>query len=135
MSFTLERSLIETAYQSGMPNGSKIQFDNVPFIPPTSGGYTRLSVMSGGEGRRVEVTAAPHERVPGVIDVAIFIPPDGGSQPARTIADAVAGALANKTLTSGTTTIRTYGSRLDLIGKAGAWFQANVTIRFVRDTQ
>ena len=135
MSFALERQLIETAYLAGMATGSKIQFENVPFTAPSTGSYTRLSVLSGGEGRRVEVTAAAHERVPGVIDVAIFILPDTGTATIRTIADSISSVLANKTFSSGTTVVRTYGSRLDLIGRAGSWYQANVTIRYVRDTR
>lgn len=135
MSFALERQLIETAYKSGMATGALIQFENVPFTPPTTGNYTRISILSGGEGRRVEVTASANERVPGVIDVAIFIPPDTGTATIRTLADSVSSVLANKTFTSGTTVVRTYGSRLDLIGRAGSWYQANVTIRYVRDTR
>lgn len=133
MSFELERKLIESAYQAGMPSGSSIQFGNAPFVAP-SGSYTRLSVMSGGEGRLKEFTGTTSQRFPGVIDVAIFIAPDQGTGPARAIADQVAAALANQTLSEGGTTIRTYGARLDLIGRAGDWYQANVTIRYERDT-
>jgi hypothetical protein len=133
MSFTLERQLIETAYQAGMPVGSAIEFQNDRFVP-TGNSYTRLSVMSGGEGRRVEVTATAHERVPGVIDVAIFVRNETGEALVRTIADQVTAALAYRTLQSGTTTLRTYGGRLDIIGESGDWFQGNVTIRFERDS-
>lgn len=135
MSFALERQLIETAYKNGMAVDSVIQFENVSFQAPTSGNYTRISVLSGGEGRRVEVTASANERVPGVIDVAIFVLPDTGTATIRALGDTIAGVLANKTFASGTTVVRTYGSRLDLIGRAGSWYQANVTIRYERDTR
>jgi hypothetical protein len=134
MSFALERKLIETAYAAAMPAGSAIQFENTPFAAPAAG-YTRISVMSGGEGRPIDITAAANRsRTPGVIDVSIFVPPDSGTAAVRAIADQVAAAIAHKTLTEGTTRIITFGPRLDLIGRAGDWFQANVTVRYERDT-
>lgn len=134
MSFDLERKLIETAFKSGMPAGSVIAFDNVP-SPTTAQNWTRVSVLSGGEGRRTEITSSSPVRTPGVIDVAIFTKPDSGTSPARVIADQVDAALAHKSLTEGSTRITTFGSRLDFIGRSGDWFQSNVTIRYERDTQ
>ena len=134
MSFDLERKLIEGTFKASMPAGSEIEFDNdVPFRP-TGDSYTRLAVMSGGEGRRMELTASNKHRFPGVIDVAIFIKPEVGTADMRTISDQVANALANQSLTEGTTRITTYGARLDVIGRVGDWFQGNITIRYERDT-
>jgi hypothetical protein len=133
MSFALERKLIETAYGASMPLGSAIAYENVPFTPPAEG-FTRISVMSGGEGRFIGLTATDQQRFPGVIDVAIFVRPDVGTGTARAIADQVAAALANRTLSQGFTSIRTFGARMDVIGRAGDWHQSNVTIRYERDT-
>lgn len=133
MSFALERKLIEGAYRAGMPTGSVIEFENVP-LASTGTAYTRLSVMSGGEGKRLGVTATTQKRVPGAIDVAIFTQHDIGTASLRAIADLVTIALADKTLTEGQTRITTFGARLDIIGRSGDWFQGNVTIRYERDS-
>ena len=133
MSFVLERKLIESAYKSGMPTGSAIQYENVPFAAPTDG-YTRISVMSGGEGKRTGITATDQQRFAGIVDVSIFVKPDSGTAGLRTIADQVAAALAYKSLTEGFTRIVTFGSSLQIIGRAGDWYQGNVTIRYERDT-
>jgi hypothetical protein len=133
MSFALERKLIETAYEVGMPSGSAIAYENVPFTPPAEG-FTRISIIGGGEGRFLGLTASDQQRFPGVIDVAIFVRPDVGTGSPRAIADQIAIALANRTLSQGFTTIRTFGAQLDVIGRAGDWHQSNVTIRYERDS-
>lgn len=133
MSFQLERKLIETAFKGGMPAGSVISFNNVPFTGATDS-WTRISVLSGGEGRRIEITPASPVRTHGLIDVGIFTKPDVGTAQARVIADYVATALAYKSFSERLTRITTFGARLDLIGRSGDWFQANVTIRFENDT-
>lgn len=133
MSFELERKLIETAYAAGMPVNSAIEFENTKFTAPPAG-YTRISVLSGGEGKRIGLTATDQQRHAGIIDVAIFCAPDAGTAGLRATADLVQAALAHKSLSEGFTRIVTFGASLQIIGRAGDWFQANVTIRFERDS-
>lgn len=133
MSYAIERQLIETAYQAGMPVNDPIQFSNVTF-KPSAGGYTRLKVLSGGGSRLKAFVGTTQKRYAGVIDVAIFVPTNAGTAGLRAKADQVETALAHKTLTSGTTQIRTFGADFVELGEQGDWYQGNITIRFERDT-
>jgi hypothetical protein len=133
MSYAIERQLIETAYQAGMPANDPIQFSNVTFKAP-SGGYTRLKVLSGGGSRLKAFVGTTQRRYAGAIDVAIFVPTKMGTAGLRAKADEVETALAHKTLTSGAVQVRTFGADFVEIGEQGDWYQGNITIRFERDT-
>lgn len=133
MSYELERKLIETRFKAVMPVDQPIQYGNTAFQPP-AGGFVRLTVLSGGGSGLMAVTGGSQRRYGGTVDVAIFVPRDGGTKALREKADQVETALAHQSLTEGTTRIITFGSDLTEVGKAGDWYQGNVTVRFQRDS-
>lgn len=132
MSYELERKLIETQFKTAMPNGEPIQFGNTTFQPPSTG-FVRLTILSGGGSSLLALTGGAQRRYGGVIDVAIFVPPDGGTKALREKADQVEAALAHQSLAEGAVRIVTFGTDFEEIGRAGDWYQGNVTVRFQRD--
>lgn len=132
MSYQLERKLIETQFKTAMPSGAAIQYGNTSFTPPPAG-FTRISVLSGGESALLSLTGGSARRYGGIVDVGIFVPHDAGTNGLRVIADQVEAALAHQSLIEGTVRIVTFGTKFAEIGKAGDWYQGNVTVRFERD--
>lgn len=133
MSYELERKLIEAQFKAAMPANSPIQYGNTPFQPDASG-FVRITIISGGGSGLLAMTGGSQRRYGGTIDVGIFVPVDGGTKALRTKADQVETALAHQSLTEGATRIITFGTDLAEIGKAGDWYQGNVTVRFQRDS-
>lgn len=132
MSYDIERQRIEQAYLDEMPVGAAVQWGNRPFQPPASG-FTRISIISGGGSRPLGIGDNNLRRYSGVIDVAIFVPADAGTAGVREVARQVDEALAQRSFTTGTARIITFGADLTLIGRSGDWFQGNVSIQFQRD--
>jgi hypothetical protein len=133
MNFDTERKLIETAFQQGMAPDKAIQWENNPFPEPPKTGWVRLSVLGGQSFLAGIAGAESLQRFPGVIDVAIFVPRNGGKAALCQKADAISAILAHKSFASGSTRILTFGARLDVIGESGDWFQGNLTFPFQRD--
>ena len=134
MSYETERVLIETTLKAGAVSASiPVQYPNAPLQPTDGTGFVRLSILGGQGSLSAVVGASSPTRHPGVIDLAIFRPRNAGGKPVRDWADTLAGILANKSLTSGTVRILTFTPRLDVIGESGDWFQANLSVPFVRD--
>lgn len=133
MSYQLERKLIETRFKAGMPEGSPIQYGNLPFQPDATG-FFRISLLGGGASGLLALTGGAQQRSSGVIDVGIFVPRDTGTDELRTLADQVHTALAHQDLSEGAVRIVTFGSRFVDLGPAGEWHQASVEVRYQRDS-
>ncbi len=132
MSYDLERRLIETRFKAGMPVNAPIQYGNTDFAPPSTG-FIRITVLSGGGSGLLAITGGSQRRYSGVIDVALFVPHNDGTKNLRARADEVEVALAHQSLVEGSTRIITFGADFVEVGKAGDWYQGNVTIKFQRD--
>lgn len=133
MSHEIERRLIESRFQAAMPPNHPIQFGNTPFTPPATG-FVRLTLLGGAGASLLALTGGAQRRHPGVIDVALFVPRDGGTRALRETADLVEAALAYQDLQEDTVRLVTFGAGFTELGPAGDWYQGNVSIRYQRDT-
>lgn len=132
MSFADERRAIERQFADNYA-GTDVEYENTPLKQPSTA-FVSLKILSG-EGRQVSVGAARSlHRYAGVVQVDIFIPPDGGTDQARTIADTVEAVFRSKQISagsSGTITFRTpsYIPR----GVDKGWYHAVVSVVYQRD--
>lgn len=132
MSYASEQVMIETAIAYGVNERYPIQYGNTRFQPQAGTVWARVTII-GGQSQDLAVNSS-FRRAPGVIDVAIFVPPDSGEVKLRDLADIVCEAIENVEIKSPPHLVRTRGARLEVLGRRGDWYQANLTIPYERET-
>lgn len=137
MSWSDERAAIEI-YLANEFNDLPIQYDGIPVssLEDTSGGWVRLSILPGLEGKRITLGNSNQVfRHDGMLVLSIFTPSDIGSNTARSLADTLSDLFHEKILSyNDSGFIRCGVPGLDVVGSVdGGLYQVNVTISYKRD--
>jgi hypothetical protein len=132
MSFVEERRAIENRFAANF-TALPVWYENVPFEPPTSGGYVRFTIRNG-TGEQASMNQTPLHRYAGVIIADIFVPEHTGTATARTHADAIEAIFRRAQFTANTGgTILCRTPTITTLGVTDGWFQISVSVAFQRD--
>lgn len=137
MSWSDERAAIEI-YLANEFDDLPIQYDGIPVssLEDASGGWVRLSILPGIEGKRITLGNGNQVfRHDGMLVLSIFTPGDIGSNTARSLADTLSDLFHEKILSyNDSGFIRCGVPGLDVVGSVdGGLYQVNVTISYKRD--
>lgn len=129
-------NMFETAWGSTTP----IRMDNVGFTPPNTS-WVSLEVWDGNSRKASMGTGIQLRRAIGTVMVDVFTPLNGGSKPARVLADQVSGVFRD-VVVSGITfyeaDIRRIGEKYFTNSGTGVpataqWYQVSVAVPFKYD--
>ena len=106
-----------------------IGFDNLPFDRPEDALHAMLSVLPG-DSVQVEAGDLKRWRTAGITLLRVFLPYPNGEEPIHQTIDSFCQTFRSQTLQS-TVVIRT--ARATKVGRAGKWWQWNVTLPWYYD--
>ena len=143
MSFENERRAIEQRFAVGFSTilstvtTDRIKWEDAAFNQPDDKAWVALKIVADPLAERISLTtAAPLQRHTGQIEVRIFVPEDQGSRDARVIGDAVELVYRNQRLSHASSgTITCGAATYQTIGVTDGWWEALVTIPYVRDKE
>lgn len=131
---------IENTFNTAWGSTTPIRFDNVAFTPPETS-WVSLEVWDGKSNKASIGTGSQLRRSIGTVFVTIFTPLNGGSKPARQLADQVS-AVFRDLVVSGVTFYEADFSRVGEkyftnsgtgVPATAQWYQIGVAIPYKYD--
>lgn len=127
-----EYEALHSAFAQGWDNAAPVAWENLPYTPKQGEAWVRFSVMpERSEQASIGAPGQNYFRYPGIIDVQIFTPKNGGASKALDLADRVIGIFHDIDL-CGFYFEPGYKTTLPSSHDEG-WHQTNVTVRYRRD--
>lgn len=116
-------------------SAAPVAFAGLPFSPPASGGWVRMSLMPNS-AKRITLGPGAVYREQGLLIFQIFVPAGEGSNAALVLADGLTSVFFEAQFEhndSGLISCRV--PTLDLVGTTqdGNWFQVNLVTEYQRD--
>ena len=134
MSFEDERHAIEERFKSNY-SSTEVKYENVPFTQPDEESWVALTILSGGGQNNSIGTGMSSrlERFSGIIQIDIHTPEDGGTKPARNLADTIAAIFDNVQFNQGNSgTITTRVPSFSTLGITKGWHHSVVSVPYQR---
>lgn len=137
MSLETMRAFVETRVKSvilasAFPS-TTIRFDNVPFSQPKNAPYVAVHIMDGSSfqanlGNRFT------ERHPGVVQIDVVVPKDGGKHTQNLMAEAIGSSFrALRASLADQASVQFKTPSYKDLGEEGPWCVMAVSLPFIRD--
>jgi len=89
MSHVTLNTTIESTFATAWGSTTTVAFDNVPFTPPTSASWVKITVREG-DSEKITLGSSPQRRrTVGTVFIDVFTVVGQGSKPVRALADSV----------------------------------------------
>ena len=132
MSFADERRAIENRFSANF-SALPVQFENVRWNNPATGGYVRFTIRNSG-GAQISTGQSPLHRYAGVIIADIFMPEESGTNAARAHADTIEAIFRRAQFSAGSSgTILCRTPSITVVGIVDGYLQISVSVPFQRD--
>lgn len=130
--FQAVHSALRSWFKTNVTDAESLQtqFDNMEFTPPETGEWCRFTTIPG-ESTQAEINGGGGGtvRTPGICVASLFTEFEKGDKPLLDLADIIADAVSPGVVSG--VTLRP--ATLQRIGRAGKWWQVNVTIPYFAD--
>jgi len=132
---------IEDTFNASWGSTTPVRFDNVAFTPPKTS-WVSLEVWDGKSDKASLGIGSQLRRSLGTVFISIFTPLNGGSKPARLLADQVSAVFRDIVVSE----VTFYEADVSRVGEkyytnsgtgvpaTSQWYQMNVAVPFKYDT-
>ncbi len=132
---------IEDKFKTAWGTTTSVRYDNVAFTPPTNTSWLGLEVWDGQSTKARIGVGTQLRRAVGTVMISIFAPLNGGSRPARLLADQVSAVFRDVVVSD----VTFYEADVSRVGEkyytnsgtgvpaTSQWYQINVAVPFKYD--